>query len=71
MKSFGGEEIGKNRLKGLYPAEGVDFLDAQPMGEESETADRGKSEHSPQSFIVRSDDDGYFPDVFRLPFRAL
>ena len=70
VKPFGGDKIGKNRLKGLHLTDEVYFRKAELTGEETEAANRGNAKDRSQSFIIGSKDYRYFPGGLLLPFHA-
>ena len=55
MKPFGGDKIGKKRLKGLHLTDDVYFRKAELKGEETEAANRGNTKNRSPSFIIGSE----------------
>jgi hypothetical protein len=70
VKPFGGDQIRKNRLKGLHLTDDVYFRQAELKGEETEAANRGNAKDRSQSFVVGSEDYRYFSDGLPLSFHA-
>jgi hypothetical protein len=70
VKPFGGDQIGKNRLKGLHLTDDVYFRKAELKAEETEAANRGHAEDRSQSFIIGSKYYRYFPKGLPWSFHA-